>query len=572
MVLPIQRNHTISAGEVHSLAIENDGSIVQWGNTTYRHPTGTGFVAVSAGYYDSIALKKDGSIVQWGGTDSNQAKNKPTGKGFVAIAAGAAHALALKNDGSIVQWGYTGHDMSKGLNNVQKEKDYVAISAGQFHSIAIKEDGSIVQWGTTYDGQANGFDNIQKEEDYVAISAGRDHNLALKEDGSIVQWGNIRHDQTKNKPQGKGFVAIAAGYRRSLALKEDGSIVQWGNTVGGVTSGLNIIQAEKDYVAIAIGNSHSIALKNNGSLVQWGDTNYNMTTGFNNIQYQNFMIPNERRRRLPKNSSNNYKNILKNRQLYVPEKFKNFENKLKKKNNAERRKIILQRTIFLNNTKNAGNLVHRQALYNTSNLMTQELIKKILNATKVSAAVKKKYINHYKGPLSLKMIQNFKLNSENTLKLLTDKRVVKTNLLKNVMNSNMNKNVKLGFVKKTMTKHGMNKTLIALNKINKVDANFTDPVTYNQGNQVLMNNMLINNAGKLKIREAWAKKTLTGWNPNQNTHPMTLATGWRKLKNSARTTKLKAPIALTNMPNKPTGKRAIRATSKSKTTSRRKSK
>ena len=84
-----------------------------------------------------------------------------------------------------------------------------------------------------------------------------------------------------------------------------------------------------------------------------------------------------------------------------------------------------------------------------------------------------------------------------------------------------------------------------------------------------MNNMLINNAGKLKIREAWAKKTLTGW--KENRHPMTGVSGWRKLKNSARTTKLKAPIALTNMPNKPTGKRAIRTTSKSKTTSRRKS-
>ena len=337
----------------------------------------------------------------------------------------------------------------------------------------------------------------------------------LKRTGPSFNGGSTKDDQAKNKPTGKDFVAISTGHDHSLALKKDGSLFQWGSIF------------EKQH------------------------------KGLNNIQKEKFMISNGRRR-LPKNLQKNitkyknYKNILENRKLFNKNNFKKFENKLKNKNNAERMKIILQRTHFLKNN-NVGNLVNRQALYNTSNLVTQELVKKILNSTNVSAAVKKKYINHYKGPLSFGIIQNLKLNSKNTLKLLNDKRVVKTNLLKNVMNSKMNKKVKLGFVKKTMTNNGMNKTLVALNKINKVDANFTDPVTYNQGNQVLMNNMIINNAGKLKIREAWAKSVLNEW--KENRHPMTGANGWRNTVKSARTTKFELVR---------NGKRAIRATPKSK--------
>ena len=571
MVLPIQRNHTISAGYNHNLAIKKNGSIVQWGITGNGRTKGLNniqknedYVAVSAGFDDSIALTENGSIVQWGYTFDGQDKGRPTGEGYVAISAGGSHSIALKNDGSIVQWGNAGSGVTNGLNNIQKNKDYVAIAAGELHNIALKKDGSIVQWGNADSDQAKGKPT---GKGYVAISAGHWYNLALKKDGSIVQWGDTSLRVIKNQPEPTetGFVAIAVGEYHALALKNDGSIVQWGVRTTGQAIGLNNIKKEKDYVAISAGYRHNLALKKNGSIVQWGNPRDGRTNGLNKIQQEKFMIPNERRR-LPKNSSNNYKTILENRNLFNKEKFKNFEKLLKNKNNAERKKIILQRTNFLNNTKNAVNLVNRPALYNTSNLMTQEVIKKILNSTKVSAAVKTKYINQYKGQLSLKMIQNFKLNSENTLKLLVDKRVVKTNLLKNIMNSNVTNKVKLGFIKKTMNKNGMNKTLLALNKIKKIDANFTNcPISMGNSNRVLMNNMSINNKGKLKFCHTWSQEGLRGW--NENTHPLTRASGWMEVKNSARpiskmwgagtTNNVKSII---NMPNKPTGKRAIRTT------------
>ena len=184
-------------------------------------------------------------------------------------------------------------------------------------------------------------------------------------------------------------------------------------------------------------------------------------------------------------------------------------------------------------------MVNRQALYNTSNLVTQEVIKKILTATKVSTAVKKKYINQYKGKLSFRMIQNFKLNSENTLKLLTGNRVVKTNLLKNIMNSNMTKNVKLGFVKKTINKNGITKTLNALENMNMIGkVNLTSPVTLTSGNHVLVNNLRINTKGKLMINYALNKAAIKTYkNMEINNHPIHRTLGFLKKLNSAKNIK-----------------------------------
>ena len=440
--------------------------------------------------------------------------------------------------------------------------NYVAISAGSIHSIALLKSKLIIQWGNTDHGQEKGFDNVQKERDYVAISAGYHHNLALKTDGSIVQWGRTDEDQAKGKPKGTGFVAISAGLYHNLALKKDGSIVQWGER--------RRQQADDKpkgtgFVAIATGGWHNIALKKDGSIVQWGDTTMDVTKGLNNVQNEKFRLPSPipiEMRGLPKNLQKNitkyenYKKILENRNLFNNNSFNNFENKLKNKTPAERRKIILQRTNFLNNTKNVGNLVNRQALYNTGNLVTQPVIKKILNSNNVSAAVKKKYVEQYKGPLTVKMIQNLKLNSENTLKLLTDVKTkllknvmnskmtkevklknvktIETKLLKNVMNSKMNKKVKLGFVKKYFKNIGTTKTLNKLENMKMIDnINIHNPVTLNAGNHMLVNNLRINNKGKVMINYALNKNSIKHLK-NHEINTLRGTTGLLKKLNSAK--------------------------------------
>ena len=79
----------IAAGYWHSVALKNDGSVVAWGHNFYGQVTGTppndsysnsavaspvtlggqvlgGVTAIAAGQWHSVALRNDGSVVAWG--------------------------------------------------------------------------------------------------------------------------------------------------------------------------------------------------------------------------------------------------------------------------------------------------------------------------------------------------------------------------------------------------------------------------------------------------------------------------------------------------------------------------
>ncbi|WP_245619189.1 hypothetical protein [Methanogenium cariaci] len=89
----------ISAGEFHSLALTEDGTIVAWGGADgfCDAPTGNGFIQISAGEFNSLALTKDGTIVAWGGDDHfSQCSGAPTGDGFIQANPGNFHSLAIK--------------------------------------------------------------------------------------------------------------------------------------------------------------------------------------------------------------------------------------------------------------------------------------------------------------------------------------------------------------------------------------------------------------------------------------------------------------------------------------------
>ena len=65
------------------------------------------FNTIAAGGYYSMALQNDGTVVAWGDAEFGQL-NIPDGlNNVVSIAAGGHHSMALKNDGTVVAWGDT---------------------------------------------------------------------------------------------------------------------------------------------------------------------------------------------------------------------------------------------------------------------------------------------------------------------------------------------------------------------------------------------------------------------------------------------------------------------------------
>ena len=157
----------VAAGKNHSLAIGADegqtaGSIRTWGYerdnidlgsgyyVNYNiqiPPDGNDFVAVAAGDLHSLALRSNGSLVAWGANsnywsktirelygDYGQVRNTPSDNGYIAIAAGNFHNIAMKTDGTLVAWGRDDYGQ---VTNTPTWRDYNGIAAGAFHSLAI---------------------------------------------------------------------------------------------------------------------------------------------------------------------------------------------------------------------------------------------------------------------------------------------------------------------------------------------------------------------------------------------------------------------------------------------------
>ncbi|MEA4883589.1 MAG: hypothetical protein VB144_08040 [Clostridia bacterium] len=224
----------VAAGAHHSLALKADGTVWAWGaNDRGQLGDGTysdscdrpaqvaglsGIVAIAAGECHSLAVKNDGTVWGWGDNSTYQiGRDAPTttptpvmkvGMGSVAsVAASGYRSLALKADGTVWQWGfwqialpwgdsiywhnrYVGDAESVGLSGV------VSMAAGSEHSMALKNDGTVWAWGVNTRGQLGsgakwdrGPLRVEGLDEAVAIAAGGCNSLAVKADGSLWAWG-----------------------------------------------------------------------------------------------------------------------------------------------------------------------------------------------------------------------------------------------------------------------------------------------------------------------------------------------------------------------------------------------
>jgi len=164
----------IAAGITYSLALRADGTVIGWGYNYDGEATGvpngtpgavsiggqplTNVVAIAPGQMHSLALKADGTVVGWGFNFYGQTTIPAGLTNVVAIAAGYNHSLALKADGTVVGWGYNVDGEATGVPNGAPGvvsigghplTNVVSLAAGASHSLALKADGTVVGWGIT---------------------------------------------------------------------------------------------------------------------------------------------------------------------------------------------------------------------------------------------------------------------------------------------------------------------------------------------------------------------------------------------------------------------------------------
>jgi len=238
---------SISAGALHTLAVDNDGQAWAWGNG--------GDGSLGGGDYNWSSIPKPVSV--------------STGMGFVsAVAAGTDHSLARCDDGTVWAWGTSTFgargDGTSTTSNTPQLVDALSrvdgVDAGSRFSLALS-DGKVWAWGQNLVGQLGDGTNttcvagnscslspqqVEEEETLlegvISVAAGENFSLALKADGTVWAWG---HGGYGNLGNGSSFnqayaapvdlynstsyaVAISAGAYHSLALMADGTVLGWG--------------------------------------------------------------------------------------------------------------------------------------------------------------------------------------------------------------------------------------------------------------------------------------------------------------------------------------------------------
>lgn len=283
----------VAGGLGHSLALDENGDVWAWGRND-RGQLGDGTligraipvrvaglprpaVAIAAGQDHSLALLDDGTMAAWGENRVRQAqpfRNFVEDQNFLL-----APEVVVDDSG----------DPLTGLE---------AIAAGDRHSVGLRSDGSVIAWGSNGRGAlGNGSENDNYNEvdlvvvDAVAVAAGRDFTLALGDDGSVWGWGRAREGQIgadlgnddRTRPIEIGFTpdvdAIGAGSRHSLLVLDDGNVGSLGSNLSGqLGDGSRSSPFAQPFrppfllnvAATAGGLSHSLALQADRAVYAWG--------------------------------------------------------------------------------------------------------------------------------------------------------------------------------------------------------------------------------------------------------------------------------------------------------------
>ena len=248
-----------------SVVAEPLNPVVAWGNNSdaqARAPVLAEVAAVAAGHSHSIALLDNGQVVEWG---KSVGGSKPTLTGVTDIAAGGSHNLVRQSNGRVLAWGANGSGQATVPADIVTA---VKVAAGARHSLALLANGTVRGWGEDYLGKNTAPVSLTGMT-VIAIAAGENHSLALKNNGEVVAWGSNEALQTDVPAEAlSGVTAIAAGWNHNLALKSNGAVVAWGLNNGGQTD--VPATASSGVVQIAAGDTYSMALKADGTIVTWG--------------------------------------------------------------------------------------------------------------------------------------------------------------------------------------------------------------------------------------------------------------------------------------------------------------
>jgi hypothetical protein len=329
----------VSAGIVHSCALQGNGGVLCWGDNRYGQlgnnnatyiPTPIEVVgiqnatAVAVNGTQSCATLGNGAVQCWGNNSYGQLGNGGTTNTAIptavmgindpaGVSLGGNHTCALLKSGAIQCWGdnqlgQLGNGTTTNSSTaiaVSGISNAIAVSAGTFYTCAVLGNGTVQCWGDFGMGSFRGSAApvaISGINDAKSVVVGSLHACALLSNGNVMCWGVNEGGQLGNGNTIGSLSPVlvtgltnvtsisATGGNHTCALLRSGELQCWGaNYFGSLGNGGTDQSAIPLSVtgvgvlsSVSAGFNHTCAMLVNSGVQCWGWDNYGQL-GFDSV-------------------------------------------------------------------------------------------------------------------------------------------------------------------------------------------------------------------------------------------------------------------------------------------------
>jgi alpha-tubulin suppressor-like RCC1 family protein len=269
----------VSVNEGHSLGVRQNGTAWAWGTATLGRlgdntvvtkssPVSvvggfTDWCQVSAGNVHSLGVRQNGTAWAWGCNGSGRLGNNATVDrsspvsvvgnftDWCQVSAGNAHSLGVRQNGSAWAWGLNTNGQLGDNTVVTKSSpvsvvggftNWCQVSAGSIHSLGVRTNGSLWAWGSNLTGRLGDGTAVSRSSpvsvvggftDWCQVSAGGAHTIGIRTNGAAWAWGS----------NGSGRLGDNTTTDRSSPVSVVGNFTNWYQVSAGNDHSLGIISS-----------------------------------------------------------------------------------------------------------------------------------------------------------------------------------------------------------------------------------------------------------------------------------------------------------------------------------------